>query len=478
MRSETITLFSRRPQRETGPSAFAVSMIAHGCVFLVVLAGMRQVRVVDRHFPDREHAMRLLNMRESAASARWYPPKSILHRNHGAGSHSGSAGAKRALTGASHHLEIATNFQTPKPAPQTLIQPEVPPDQQVLPQLPIPHAMVWTAGEIVHKKVVTPAPQPIAAVKARPSLAKPNQELNPTDVALASIPLQAEARMPLAGTTSPVKVDAPTPAKQIPETASIETTAVSPARIIAMSDQKLETGIAALPVVNEIAKADAPGTPTMAQDGGEDANSKDTSAGQQIGSGAGHGAGDLKGADQGFTIHNGSLGTENAGLSEGLAADAGAGSAPVEHITLPKGGQYGMVVVGASPEEDYPETADLWTGRLVYTVYLQTHTAQNWVLQYSLLRSLANASNGTRPDAPWPFDMMRPSLDPYKDIVLVHGFVNTAGRFEQLSIAYPPAFPKSAMLLRSLKRWEFRPAMDQGQPATVEVLLIIPGEED
>jgi hypothetical protein len=34
------------------------------------------------------------------------------------------------------------------------------------------------------------------------------------------------------------------------------------------------------------------------------------------------------------------------------------------------------------------------------------------------------------------------------------------------------------MLLRSLKRWEFRPAMIQGQPAAVEVLLIIPGEAD
>jgi hypothetical protein len=53
--------------------------------------------------------------------------------------------------------------------------------------------------------------------------------------------------------------------------------------------------------------------------------------------------------------------------------------------------------------------------------------------------------------------------------------VNTDGRFEQLTVAYPPGFAETNLLLHALKQWTFRPAMSEGQPATVEVLLIIPG---
>jgi hypothetical protein len=70
--------------------------------------------------------------------------------------------------------------------------------------------------------------------------------------------------------------------------------------------------------------------------------------------------------------------------------------------------------------------------------------------------------------------MMRPALK-YQDVVLVHGFVNAVGRFEELKIVYPPAFSEAPKLLRALKQWVFRPASLNGQAAKVEVLLIIPG---
>jgi hypothetical protein len=111
----------------------------------------------------------------------------------------------------------------------------------------------------------------------------------------------------------------------------------------------------------------------------------------------------------------------------------------------------------------------------VYTVYLQSDTAQNWILQYSLPRKGANTATVNRPDAPWPYDMMRPNLGSYKDVVLVHGFVSAAGRFERLSVAYPEGFAEAALLLRALQQWEFRPAMLQGEAVAVEVLLIVPG---
>ena len=60
--------------------------------------------------------------------------------------------------------------------------------------------------------------------------------------------------------------------------------------------------------------------------------------------------------------------------------------------------------------------------------------------------------------------------------IMVHGFVNQAGRFEELNIVFPPQFPQTAFVIKSLENWQFRPANRDGQAAKVEVLLIIPQE--
>lgn len=477
--SYTVTLFSKPPQRESAPSGYVVSIALHVFIFAVILASVHKVRVVEKEFVNRKGAVRLLNMRVSDASARWYPPTNMLRHSAAAARHAASASGSTGQSKIPQAPRISANFATKRPAPQTLIQPEVPPDQQLLPKIPMPQALVWTSGEIKKQKIVTPKPQPAGEVHVKPSLARPNTELNPAEVSLSTIPFETKAPMPVPGRTTPVKVNGPTPAKQIPQTASIETEQVSPARVISLSDQKLVDGTAALAVVNQVAQADSEGSPTLGQAANGTQTGIDKTGSGEAGAGAGRGPGDAgNGVDRGVAKNGGT----GAGSAEGSSI-AGTDNIPSEamgdeHIKLPPTGKFGMVVVGAEPEEDYPETAGLWTGRMVYTVYLQTDTSQNWILQYSLLRSLQQKSEEKRrPDAPYPFDMMRPNLIS-QDVVLVHGFVNESGRFEKLSIAYPPAYAQSALLLRALKQWEFRPAMNEGQPTMVEVLLIIPGEAD
>lgn len=476
--SYTVTLFSKPPQRESAPSGYVVSIALHVFIFAVILASVHKVRVVEKEFTNRKGAVRLLNMRETDASARWYPPTTMLRHSAAAARHAASAGGSTGQSKMPQAPRISSNFATKRPAPQTLIQPEVPPDQQLLPKIPVPQALVWTAGEIKKPKIVTPKPQPAGEVHVKPSLAKPNTELNPAEVSLSTIPFETKAPMPVPGRTTPVKVNGPTPAKQIPQTASIETEQVSPARVISLSDQKLVDGTAALAVVNQVSQADSEGSPTL----GQAANGSQIATGNagsgQAGAGSGRGPSDAgNGANSGMAQNGGSGADPTEGYSV-AGTDIPSEAMGDEHIKLSPTGKFGMVVVGAEPEEEYPETAGLWTGRMVYTVYLQTDTEQNWILQYSLLRSLQQKSEGRRrPDAPWPYDMMRPNLMS-QDVVLVHGFVNESGRFEKLSIAYPPAYAQSALLLRALKQWEFRPAMNEGQPAIVEVLLIIPGEAE
>ena len=61
---------------------------------------------------------------------------------------------------------------------------------------------------------------------------------------------------------------------------------------------------------------------------------------------------------------------------------------------------------------------------------------------------------------------------------MLHGLVNTEGRFEKLALVLPGEFPGKDLLLSSLRQWEFRPAKRDGQSIAVEVLLIIPGETE
>jgi len=125
----------------------------------------------------------------------------------------------------------------------------------------------------------------------------------------------------------------------------------------------------------------------------------------------------------------------------------------------------------------------IWNDRVAYTVYLHVGLSKSWILQYSLPRSAeaAEAGNIAHLEAPWPYNIVRPNISPdaiNSDALLVHGFVNQEGRFEFLSIAFPPQFQQAQYVLNALNQWQFRPAAQNGQVEKVEVLLIIPEEQD
>jgi len=74
---------------------------------------------------------------------------------------------------------------------------------------------------------------------------------------------------------------------------------------------------------------------------------------------------------------------------------------------------------------------------------------------------------------------VRPNIPPGAvdaDALMIHGFVNQAGRFEALSVLFPPQFAQAQFVLDALTQWQFRPAAQNGQNVLVEVLLIIPEE--
>jgi hypothetical protein len=242
--------------------------------------------------------------------------------------------------------------------------------------------------------------------------------------------------------------------QQAPSSVSQISGAPTPAAILSLSDLHLQDGTAALPPVNEAQKSNSQGLGS-----GQGQNSS------QGGNGNGNSTGKLE------------AGSTGAGAGIPIGAPGQFTSTP---IALPKDGHFGSVTVGEALASEFPEISDVWGSRMAYTAHLRVGLAKTWILQYSLPRGAA-ATAASRLEAPWPYDIVRPNLAPGSiggDALMVHGFVNSSGRFEDLSVVFPQPFANAQFVLTALQKWQFRPATQNGQAAKVEVLLIIPDIEE
>jgi hypothetical protein len=392
-------------------------------------------------------------------------------------------------------------FLSPKvaelpPGPQTLIQPDAPPKITIPKPIPIARVVVWSAENSSNMTIVPPAPPKISVVAAKASIVSPNRELAPADIKLSSTRFTTDKPMLMPSTTSPVVVRAPDPPQQVPQTASQPAAEPTPARVVSLSDTPAKDK-AVVPLANSVARKASSDSlaPSQSQASAEAGSGNPASKQGGVGTGqdtARHSDNPTAGtAATAATAQNGTAAGGNAttaqngtaaGTSSGTTPGFGLGEPPLVHIHLPKDGQYGVVVVGSSLADKYPETVDMWGGRLIYTVYLHVGLKKNWILQYSVPRSAGgnSAGNGTQPAAPWPYDIVRSTAapDPDADAILVHGFVNVSGHFDQLTVAFPPGLGEANFLLHALQQWQFRPATQSGQPIAVEVLLIIPNDTE
>jgi hypothetical protein len=178
--------------------------------------------------------------------------------------------------------------------------------------------------------------------------------------------------------------------------------------------------------------------------------------------------------------NNGSGGSGHSPQLSGDGSGTGGQSSP-DHISLPRDGQFGVVVVGASLESKYPEISDVWGGRFASTVYLHLGKKKSWILQYCIPRDTPESIMGGHLEAPWPYEIVKPKIDTAEldaDALMVHGIVNKAGKFESLAMVFPTGYSQEKVLLAAIQQWQFRAATQNGQSVPVEVLLIIPDEED
>lgn len=506
--SRTITLFAPPPASPRGSSSFMFSILVHVVACGWLFFGLRHTPRIAAQTPAQRFTVRILNVpmtepriERPAASA---AASAVVH------SAPQSAAARLPTGGAPPPMpSVAVQLAQVVPRTQILVQPDAPPDILLQHPTPIPLVLRWTPPNIP-TRTINPAPvQETIAANVRPSIEPPNRELRPADIKISSTNFPTKLPTLPPSTTSPIVVRRDDPVRRIPETSSKQIEETNSAQVLSVSDLQAQPGPLPIPLANPLyrpAGSDSLGT-------GQTVTSADAGrnpASNQVGTGSGRGssspngnaltgsstiahAGPTSGPGQGSNATNGNApaGTGSAaqigpaiGTSQGsIAGPDSINEASVTRIRMPPDGKFGVVVVGSSLAEQYPETVGIWGGRLVYTVYLHVGPGKAWILQYSLPSAVQAAANGsnTRPEAPWPFDIVRPHLDPgdfTSDALMIHGFVNAAGRFDRLALVFPPGFAQAKFVLSALQQWEFRPARQNGQLAVVEVLLIIPAEPE
>jgi len=351
---------------------------------------------------------------------------------------------------------------------------------------PVPLVLIWSPDNSPSKAIVAPPPQEATVAEVRPSFVRPNHESELGDLNVSVTHFPAETPLIPASTTSPLVVRGPEPVKMIPATAPEQLEQPTPVRVMSLSAVQAQ-GPVVIPLANQSSQAASSELFVLQKPEKSSGNGSGNPANKQSGASAGDGSGLQRGSEATGT----STAAQNAtntgtvtGVAQGPTADSGPAYDPsVTHISLPKDGQFGVVVVGSSVAEQYPEAIGIWNGRVVYTVFLHVGLGKNWILQYSLPRAdeVATAGNIIRPEAPWPYEMIRPHLNPSdfnSDAIMVHGFVNLAGRFERLAMVFPTEFAQAKFVLSTLQQWQFRAARQNGLIAAVEILLIIPEETE
>ncbi|MGB6721166.1 MAG: hypothetical protein WBE72_10250, partial [Terracidiphilus sp.] len=250
----TITLFTEHTDFRRPPTSLAVSLLLHGSVFGLATFGILytppidgraimdryQVRRLDLQMPD-EQARRLVD--ELA-----YPgPHQPTHAH---------------ASGADQPAPSLTMPPIPKarPSRQTLVQPDQHIDAALTQEVPLPQVVLWSPSKTPVVKIVAPLPQKPPTAIVKPSLAPPVEEVNLSDVAIASVPQPALKQLIVPSTTTPIAVRGPQqPQPTTPATVSQPAAKPTSATVVSLSDLRMKNGTVTLPPANEAPKANADG---------------------------------------------------------------------------------------------------------------------------------------------------------------------------------------------------------------------------
>ncbi|MCU1275364.1 MAG: hypothetical protein JWO48_2795 [Bryobacterales bacterium] len=534
-KAEDVPLFTaleRRPRRPL--SAFVVSVAAHAfCLVLVVALSdifaisdddflPRQIasRALIIKLPDRLYLARAAGQTFPATARRERAPRLSVRRRD-LNKYAQGAAEPKSLEAPSPALGNTTQslfsvMAPPAPPPhaeprqfelpdmpvretatQTLLQAELPPNLPPKLDQRLPQLLFWDAETRDPK--IPPPERPIVPgnltakletpnLNATPRLEAPLREIATADVRLESSTSSTGRALTLPpATTMPLRILSPVEKPISP--ASIDPFTGQPVHILALSPDPapLTDALKSLfiPAGNQLARL--PGAPPLF--GFPGLNDGSGNAGSATWNSEPVDDGDLGGgasADAGLAevLHS----FPGDGRVFGLLTPPGLTGTPLR-VVHPGNGVFDVVVVQSSGAEAFPEATAVLSGRPIYTVYLQVGAPKEWILQYCVPNmarpiqtgNFVSLGNPAPVGAPYPMVTIRPPEDWQhgSEYLLIHGFLDEAGRLRNLTMLSnrQPASPTTGAILDYLAYWEFRPAVVDGRPVKVEVILAVPPDQ-
>ena len=433
--SPAISLFSAQPELNQQPYSFLVSVLAHALAVGLLLLGFMsvpkvktpaiaeryEVRHLDLHSLDSE-------MEQAVASAR--PPRPAAPQ------------AAPAPSAAPRQAALRQMLQAP-PGPQTLVAAGYPQARALAVEIPVPTVVIWQRGRYSlqeHRRA-----RRRKAARLRREAFHPEAQSGAEsggDRHSRRRSAGAEPDHPshhhLAGHASGAQADAAGAHHHCRQ----HRASPPPPRFVSLSNTRMANGAVTLPPVNESASTNSPGALAPGQP-------KDSSAGgawrldrqrtrarrrNRIGKEwqTGRHAGDQE--------PTGMSGIQSRLRRRRVPAPASQSSD--KRYQAAQGGpvriRRGWLVAGGKISRDGGPVER----QMSYTVYLHMGLPKSWILTYSLpaRRRPGRSAPASHLEAPWPYDMVLPNIAPDSfdaDALMIHGFVNLAGRFESAGHRLP-----------------------------------------
>jgi TonB family protein len=380
---------------------------------------------------------------------------------------------------------------------QTLIRPDAPlTPPKIDPQMPNVVEWAAAAAEPVPQLHITPT---VAAAKIQrrtvtdlsaPEIA--NQEKNPGALNIAAAPLvNQEPKMPVSAMSAAVRQKAQTETGAAPEIGAASAGDASLHRVIALSAAPAppapEVNVPQGNLSSRLAispDGKQPGSPSgaehgVASNGGSGGNT--TSPG---GTGK-NGGGNARNLPAGVSIRggdsrngNGGVGPSGGGTSSklNLKPMPSADAMPGAHKSSPT---IAAIAPGMAPEK-------VLSGNEIFTVHIDmpnlTSYSGSWIMKFAELEdggppylkkngTLSGPAPERKVDPKYPQSLIKERVDGQ---VVLYAIIRKDGTVDSIQVVrgLDPALDQNSMA--ALARWQFRPAMRDGNPVDVEAVVFIP----
>jgi hypothetical protein len=258
--SQTISLFSERPEVSQQSSSFLVSMLVHCAVIALLYAGIKYGPRMNNRVVTERLALRHLDLnlpelppQKASDSGVDYPgPRATPHKD--------KPGSKPA-----EQQQVLAQVANATASHQIIVQPDLPPTPTPPQEIPVPNVVIWQPAKTTPPTIVAPPPEKPVAAEMKPILTRPNEAERVADVAITPTELPSQNQPILASTTSPVVVHGPDLPQKPPQTSTVSASPPTPATIASLSDLRLQKGAVALPPVNEAPASTNAGAPSPGQ---------------------------------------------------------------------------------------------------------------------------------------------------------------------------------------------------------------------